>query len=77
MCYLYCYKFNKVRQYQKFTGQHKTFMKTYNKSEEVAEKVKCLANNKTTPFGDTPLWIPDSSVSSILCFILLSYKCIS
>jgi hypothetical protein len=36
-----------------------------------------LANKKTNPFGEAPLRIPDISVSSILCFTLLSYKFIS
>jgi hypothetical protein len=43
-------------------------MKTYNKSEKVVEraKVKYLANKKTNPFGQAPLRITDTSVSSML-----------
>jgi hypothetical protein len=43
-------------------------MKIYNKSEKFVEKakVKYLANKKTNPFGEAPLRIPDTSVSSIL-----------
>jgi hypothetical protein len=57
----------------------KEYMKTSNKSEKVVEKatVKYLANKKTNPFGEAPLWIPDIGVSSILCSTLLSYDFIS
>jgi hypothetical protein len=36
-----------------------------------------LSNKKTNTFGEIPLRIPDISVSSIFCFMLLSYKYIS
>jgi hypothetical protein len=54
-------------------------MKTYNKSEKIAEKakVKYLANKKTNPFGEAPLRIPDISVSFILCSTLLCDNFIS
>jgi hypothetical protein len=76
LCYLYCYKYNKLEQFKRFTGTKKKYMKTYNKSEKVVEKakVKYLANKKTNPFGEAPLWIPDTSVSSMLCYTLLYYN---
>jgi hypothetical protein len=77
LCYLYCFKYGKLEQFKGFTGSKKKYMNTYNKSEKVVEKanVKYLANKKTYPFGEAPLWIPDTSVSSILCYTLLYYNC--
>jgi hypothetical protein len=72
-CYLYCNKYDKLEQLKRFTGAKKKYTKTYNKSEKVVEevKVKYLAYKKTNPFGESPLRIPDISVSSILCNTLL------
>jgi hypothetical protein len=55
-CYLYCYKYDKLEQFKRFTGAKKKYMKTYNKSEKVVEKanVKYLAKKKTNPFGEAP-----------------------
>jgi hypothetical protein len=76
LCYLYCYNYNKLEQFKRLTGAKKKNMKTYNKSEKVVEKakVKYLANKKTNPFGEAPLRIPDTSVSSILSYTLLYYN---
>jgi hypothetical protein len=76
LCYLYCYKYDKLEQFKRFTGAKKKYMKTYNKSEKVIYKfnVKYLASKKTNPFCESPLRIPDTSVSSILCYTLLYYN---
>jgi hypothetical protein len=76
LCYLYCYKYDKLEQFKRFSGAKNKYMKTYNKSEEVVEKakVKYLANKKTNPFGESPLRSPNTSVSSILCYTLLYYN---
>jgi hypothetical protein len=57
----------------------KAYTRTYNKLEKVGEKVKAkyLSSKKTNPVGEIPLRIPDISVSSILCFILLCNKSLS
>jgi hypothetical protein len=39
LCYLYCYKIDKLQQFKNFIGQKK-YMKTYNKSKKVVEKAK-------------------------------------
>jgi hypothetical protein len=76
ICYLYCYKYDKLEQFKRFTCAKKKYMKTYNKSEKVVDKTKVnyLANKKTNPFGEAPLRIPDTSVSYILCYTLLYYN---
>jgi hypothetical protein len=76
LCYLYCYKYDKLEQFKRFTGAKDKYMKTYNKFEKDVEKaeVKYLDNKNTNPFGEAPLRIPDTSVRSILCYTVLYYN---
>jgi hypothetical protein len=46
----------------------------FKENTDQKEKVKYLAKKKTNPFREDPLWIPDISVSSILCSTLLYYN---